>query len=189
MKKPNQFIKHLDIPTENKKRNKTWLFFKFAIVFFVLSTAIYGGVMFYNTHDFRSPILFQNPVPKKVNTIESPVASKRGSLINQVYAEEIKNPFDTRSPKGVSWQVNKDKFGIEHWEAFETLIFKESGWNPYAVNKSSGACGLGQALPCAKMGCELWDYDCQVNWIAGYIENRYTNPTKALVFHYEHNYY
>lgn len=30
------------------------------------------------------------------------------------------------------------------------LIMKESGCNPNAVNASSGACGIGQQLPCGK---------------------------------------
>lgn len=32
----------------------------------------------------------------------------------------------------------------------EYIIQHESGWNPNAVNTSSGACGLGQQLPCGK---------------------------------------
>lgn len=30
------------------------------------------------------------------------------------------------------------------------IVSHESGWNPSAVNASSGACGLGQQLPCGK---------------------------------------
>lgn len=36
------------------------------------------------------------------------------------------------------------------WGYVEYIIAHESGWNPNAVNKSSGACGLGQQLPCGK---------------------------------------
>jgi resuscitation-promoting factor RpfB len=36
------------------------------------------------------------------------------------------------------------------WSSAYSLIQKESGWNPNAVNRSSGACGLGQQLPCGK---------------------------------------
>jgi hypothetical protein len=32
----------------------------------------------------------------------------------------------------------------------EYVIGRESGWNPDAVNRKSGACGLGQQLPCGK---------------------------------------
>ena len=36
------------------------------------------------------------------------------------------------------------------WPLVDYLVSRESGWNPNAVNKSSGACGLGQQLPCGK---------------------------------------
>lgn len=36
------------------------------------------------------------------------------------------------------------------WGYVDYIITRESGWNPNAVNKSSGACGLGQQLPCGK---------------------------------------
>lgn len=93
--------------------------------------------------------------------------------------KEVLNPFNKKSPKGIAWEINKTRFGIEHWSALEELITNESGWNPFATNDGSGACGLGQALPCSKMECENWDYECQVNWVADYIQDRYENPTKA----------
>lgn len=53
------------------------------------------------------------------------------------------------------------------------LIQKESGCNPYAVNKSSGACGVGQALPCSKTGCAMGDGACQTRWMNSYVLGRY----------------
>lgn len=32
----------------------------------------------------------------------------------------------------------------------EFIVSRESGWNPNAINSSSGACGLGQQNPCGK---------------------------------------
>lgn len=163
----------------SKKYRFTFMFLKFSIMFFLLSLSIYGGFMFYNTHDFRSPVIFQNPVPKKVLNLESPVSSQ-SAFIGQAIAEEIENPFDKKSPKGIAWEKNKEVFGISNWDSLEELITNESGWNPYNVNKSSGACGLGQALPCSKMNCEKWDYECQIDWVLNYIKDRYETPTKAL---------
>lgn len=40
-------------------------------------------------------------------------------------------------------------------EAKMFIYLHESGNRPNAVNASSGACGLGQALPCSKMPCLL----------------------------------
>ena len=66
------------------------------------------------------------------------------------------------------------------------LLFHESGINPTAVNPTSGACGVPQALPCSKMGCELShdieDFTCQINWAKKYIEQRYGSASQALEF-------
>lgn len=73
--------------------------------------------------------------------------------------------------------------------AFDNLIKSESGWRMNAVNPSSGACGLGQSLPCEKMGCSLGDVDCQTQWIVGYVNRRYGSPLSAWNFHLENNWY
>lgn len=43
------------------------------------------------------------------------------------------------------------------WWAVDSIVSGESGWNPTAVNPSSGACGLGQQLPCGKWGGDWTD--------------------------------
>lgn len=83
-------------------------------------------------------------------------------------------------------------FGPEHWEPMKTVITNESGFNPYAVNSSSGACGLGQSLPCSKVlnKCRsLKNVKCQAEWIVEYIASRYFNPQNALNFWNQHNWY
>lgn len=58
---------------------------------------------------------------------------------------------------------------------------KESGWNPNSVNKSSGACGIPQALPCNKIkkqqGSNSWK--AQIRWGINYITYRYKTPCGA----------
>lgn len=43
------------------------------------------------------------------------------------------------------------------WWAVDRIVSGESGWNPLAYNESSGACGLGQQLPCGKWGGDWRD--------------------------------
>lgn len=69
------------------------------------------------------------------------------------------------------------------------LIYRESGCNPNAVNKSSGACGVGQELPCGKSGCSLGDGACQVAWMQRYVFARYGSWANAVAFHNSHNWY
>jgi hypothetical protein len=150
------------------------------IVFFGLFA--YLAVEYINTHTFTYQSPIQSPVIIKRIEIISPVSSK-SAMLNVAYAEEVENPYDSRSPKGVGWELIKEKWGIQEWGNFEELVMRESGWNPYSVNASSGACGIPQALPCSKMDAERWDYEGQLKWMVNYIQNRYKTPTKALEFH------
>lgn len=84
--------------------------------------------------------------------------------------------------------IIRQHFGSEADSALE-LYFRESGLRPTAVNKSSGACGLVQALPCSKLPCTLQDAECQVKWGAKYIKNRYGTASNAVRWHDEHNWY
>lgn len=68
-------------------------------------------------------------------------------------------------------------------ECLISLWNKESGWNPYACNSSSGAYGIPQALPASKMASKGSDYktnyQTQINWGLSYISSRYGNPQNA----------
>lgn len=76
-----------------------------------------------------------------------------------------------------------------NWEDAAELISKESGFDIGVINKTSGACGLPQALPCKKMKCSLTNIDCQLDWQKEYITNRYGTIEKALKFHKINNWY
>lgn len=69
------------------------------------------------------------------------------------------------------------------WECLVKLWNRESGWNPNAVNKRSGSCGIPQSLPCSKMAVEGTDYKTnyrtQVRWGCKYIKSNYGTPSKA----------
>lgn len=53
------------------------------------------------------------------------------------------------------------------------IVKHESGWNPNAVNASSGACGLGQQLPCGKWAGEWNDPIAALVAMKGYAIDRY----------------
>jgi hypothetical protein len=61
------------------------------------------------------------------------------------------------------------------------IVQHESSGNPFAVNEI-GACGLGQALPCSKMGCALSDVNCQIAWIKLYALDRYGSTAAAAAY-------
>lgn len=66
-------------------------------------------------------------------------------------------------------------------QCLDYLWEHESNWNANAVNKSSGACGIPQALPCNKIskakGSNSWQ--AQIEWGLDYIFSRYKNPCNA----------
>ena len=69
------------------------------------------------------------------------------------------------------------------------IYMKESGNRPSAINASSGACGLGQALPCSKMPCSLSDYACQDAFFTRYMQARYGTWENARAFWLSHRWW
>jgi hypothetical protein len=74
-------------------------------------------------------------------------------------------------------------FGLDQMACLDKLWTKESGWNHKAVNPSSGAGGIPQALPMSKMSSAGADYRTnpatQIRWGLGYIKGRYGTPCGA----------
>jgi len=77
----------------------------------------------------------------------------------------------------------------DEYSAKMFIYYRESKNNPSSVNQSSGACGLGQALPCSKMPCSLSDYACQDKFFTGYMQNRYGTWEKAKAFWLSNNWW
>lgn len=77
------------------------------------------------------------------------------------------------------------------FDAWDKLIFAESGWKPTAQNPTSTAYGLGQFLNSTwkSYGSKTSDPATQLRYMAKYIKDRYGDPTKALAFHQSRNYY
>ena len=73
------------------------------------------------------------------------------------------------------------------------LWAKESGWNHFAMNRSSGAYGIPQALPGEKMASAGADWatnpETQIKWGLGYIEGRYGTPCAAWAHSQSRNWY
>jgi len=74
-------------------------------------------------------------------------------------------------------------WGSEQYDCLVSLWNKESGWNVYAANRSSGAYGIPQALPGSKMASVGADWQTnpatQITWGLNYIQGRYKNPCGA----------
>lgn len=89
--------------------------------------------------------------------------------------------------------LNTYGWGDDQWFALEQLWTRESGWNHLAVNSSSGATGIPQSLPGAKMASAGADWrtnpQTQIRWGAGYIKGRYGDPLGAWAHFKTKNWY
>lgn len=68
------------------------------------------------------------------------------------------------------------------WGYVDYIVKRESGWNPNATNRSSGACGLVQALPCSKVPGNGYDPIDNLRWAQGYAVGRYGSWAGAYDF-------
>lgn len=72
---------------------------------------------------------------------------------------------------------------------YKQFIYQhESGCRTNAINPI-GACGLGQALPCSKMGCSLSDWGCQDAFFTSYALGRYGSWAAAYSYWVGHSYW
>jgi hypothetical protein len=124
----------------------------------------------------RLPQLAVNGLVSKVGqTIKSVLGSVAGAVgLGDSSARGAAQQYAQLALKTYGW-------GPVQWPALKALWQNESGWNPNAVNPSSGAYGIPQALghghPFA-----LGDYVAQINWGLKYIKSRYGSPTAAWSF-------
>lgn len=70
----------------------------------------------------------------------------------------------------------------DQWGYADSIVQKESGWNPNALNASSGACGLAQALPCSKVPGNPFNPVDSLKWMNGYVNGRYGGWAGAYNF-------
>ncbi len=92
-----------------------------------------------------------------------------------------------------AYQIAKRIVPSGQFGCFDWVISRESGWSVTATNPSSGAYGLGQALPGSKMASAGSDWRTnpvtQIKWTLGYMDERYGSPCGAQSFWESHNWY
>jgi hypothetical protein len=81
----------------------------------------------------------------------------------------------------------------DQWACLYNLWMRESGWNVYAENTSSGAYGIPQSLPGDKMASVAADWQTnpttQIEWGLGYIKAQYGTPCGAWQNEVNYGYY
>ena len=81
----------------------------------------------------------------------------------------------------------------DQFQCFSNIVDHESSWNYQAVNPSSGAYGLFQALPGSKMSSVGSDWQTnpatQIKWGLNYMNERYDSPCGAWSFWQANHWY
>ncbi|MEU3604418.1 transglycosylase SLT domain-containing protein [Streptomyces sp. NPDC035033] len=82
--------------------------------------------------------------------------------------------------------IARQMIPASQFQCFSNIVDHESGWNYRAVNPSSGAYGLVQALPGSKMSSAGADWQTnpatQIKWGLSYMDGRYGSPCGAWSF-------
>lgn len=79
--------------------------------------------------------------------------------------------------------------GITDITSAYQIVMHESGCNPNSVNASSGACGLGQQLPCGKWAHQWNDPVGGLVDMQAYVTARYGGWLQALNYWNAHGNY
>ena len=115
---------------------------------------------------------------------------KRNSSTSAVYSEPSSSGISSAAsaPGGKAFGPNQAREAFEQItadlgvtgsekEIWADVITRESGWNTFATNPSSGAYGLPQSLPGNKMAAAGGDYltnpYTQLTWMYNYVKSRY----------------
>ncbi|MFC9297211.1 transglycosylase SLT domain-containing protein [Streptomyces sp. NPDC057011] len=102
---------------------------------------------------------------------------------------EVQGSYTVAQVKAIAQQM----VPAGQFQCFSNIINQESTWNYKAVNSSSGAYGLVQALPGSKMASAGADWRTnpatQIKWGLNYMNERYGSPCSAWSFHQANGWY
>ena len=131
---------------------------------------------------------------EKIKELENKLQSKLDAKARQAAVEASKKsvvaqvasvivPHAQAAPTGSrnDWMAAA---GIPNsqWGSVDYIVSRESGWNPNAVNKNGGACGLGQQLPCGKWAGAWNDPVAALKAMTSYVNARYGGWAGAVSF-------
>ena len=119
----------------------------------------------------------------------APATTAAPAVTTAAPAPKKANPYAGES----AYQIAQQIVPASQFAAFSWIITRESGWDVTATNPSSGAYGLGQALPASKMAGYGSDYltnpATQIKWALAYMNGRYGSPNAAQAFWQSHGWY
>jgi hypothetical protein len=121
-------------------------------------------------------------------------ARDRGTAISTASRSDERQALPARAtPQQIAQRLLAARGWSGQYGCLLAMWTRESSWNPYAQNPSSGAYGIPQALPGSKMAAFGADWrtnpQTQIEWGLWYIRVSYGTPCGAWAFWQAHNYY
>ena len=121
--------------------------------------------------------------------IGSPVATAVQALISEAHSITAGGNTSSGAAVAIGAQLAAARGWIgPEFDALNKLWTRESGWNPNAINPSSGAYGIPQSLGHGHP-YNLGDVPAQVRWGDDYIAGRYGDPIAAWAHELQYGWY
>lgn len=172
---------------------------KLAIAFAIALTAavIYTNLLAPHTLEAKQRAQLESTQRQLIDTrqqLEKQSVSSQEDQVKQIQQinelnQKLKDTQEQLQARREGNTAVAEVYSLPAEKAKAFIYMHESGNNPHAINASSGACGLGQALPCSKLPCSLDDYACQDNWFTNYAVQRYGSWEAAYNFWVAHNWW
>jgi hypothetical protein len=130
----------------------------------------------------------KHPRPRRHARRHHPEHHKRHHRLKHHHARKHRARGHRGRLHGSPWQIAGSLMPSYQWSSWQfhylnLLWMRESGWNRFAINHSSGAYGIPQAVPGDKMASAgaNWRTSArtQIIWGMGYIRARYGDPWSA----------
>lgn len=137
----------------------------------------------YSVKEAPKPVVVVAPKPAASSGGSTGSSGSTASTRSSAPAPVAGTP-DPGSAKAIAYDMVLARgWGEDQYNCLVSLWNKESSWNVYASNRSSGAYGIPQALPGSKMASAGGDWQTnpatQITWGLGYITGRYGTPCGA----------
>ncbi|MFG2958461.1 transglycosylase SLT domain-containing protein [Streptomyces sp. NPDC048291] len=116
-------------------------------------------------------------------------AEERAAAGDPTASFQVRSSYTVAQLKAMAAEI----VGSGQFQCFSNIVDHESTWNYLAVNPSSGAYGLVQALPGSKMATVAADWQTnpatQIKWGLNYMNTTYGSPCQAWAFWQVHHAY
>ena len=120
-------------------------------------------------------------------------AAKAAARAAKARSSAANRPIRSGDARSIARQLLAARGWSGQFGCLNSLWQRESGWNSRAMNPSSGAYGIPQALPGSKMASAGADWRTnpatQIRWGLSYIASRYGTPCGAWAHSQSHGWY